>query len=77
MKHSNFTCSCPPMKGGVKMDDRHDPLLGEKIKMIHRFGSGAKAMKRLAVMAPAKMKYRIQRACDAYDEFCYRYPYLR
>lgn len=54
------------------MDDRHDPLLGEKIKMIHRFGSGAKAMKRLAVMAPAKMKYRIQRACDAYDEFCYR-----
>ena len=59
------------------MDDRHDPLLGEKIKMIHRFDSGAKAMKRLAVMAPAKMKYRIQRACDAYDEFCYRYPYLR
>ena len=77
MKHSNFTCSCPPMKGGVKMDDRHDPLLGEKIKMIHRFGSGVKEMKRLSGVAPAWMKARIQRSCDAYDEFCYRYPCLR
>lgn len=59
------------------MNEYHDPLLGEKIKMIHRFGSGAKAMKRLAVMAPAEMKYRIQRACDAYNEFYRRYPYLR
>lgn len=58
------------------MNEYHDPLLGEKIKMIHRFGSGAKAMKRLAVMAPAEMKYRIQRACDAYNEFCRRYPLL-
>lgn len=59
------------------MDDRHDPLLGEKIKMIHRFGSGVKEMKRLSGVAPAWMKARIQRSCDAYDEFCYRYPYLR
>ena len=59
------------------MNEQYDPLLGEKIEMIHRFGSGAKAMKRLAVMTPAEMKYRIQRACDAYNEFCRRYPYLR
>ena len=77
MKHSNFTCSCPPMEGGVKMDYRHDPLLGEKIKMIHRFGNCVTMMHRLSGVAPGKLKARIQHGYDAYNEFCRRYPYLR
>lgn len=59
------------------MNEYHDPLLGEKIKMIHRFGNCVTMMHRLSGVAPGKLKARIQHGYDAYNEFCRRYPYLR